>query len=230
MIHIEIWSDVTCPFCYIGRHSLHKALADFDEREKVEITWRSFELDPTIKGVYPGTLYDVLSKKYRLSPDEVPRMTEPVKRQGAELGLTFNFDQVIPANSHKAHEILHFAATQGKQDALKERLFQAFFTEGEVICDEKVLVKLAAEVGLDAQAVSNVLETQTYQKAVDNDISRARQLGITGVPFFLINQQFYLSGALPSAQFLQVLQQVQQKLATTASVKADDYSDVKGNC
>ncbi|MFO7263548.1 MAG: disulfide bond formation protein DsbA [Bacillaceae bacterium G1] len=206
---IEVWSDFVCPFCYIGKRRLEKALAQFPHREHVEVVFRSFELDPAAPNDPAEPVVTMLARKYRVSLDEAKRMTDSVAQQGAAEGLLLRFDTAVNANTFDAHRLLKFAATQGLEQAMAEKLFFAHFTASEHIGRRETLLRLAVEVGLKRSEVEQLLQDgDAFAEAVRSDERRARQLGIRGVPFFLINETYSLSGAQPTAVFAAALEQV----------------------
>ncbi|MEZ0166504.1 DsbA family oxidoreductase [Kineococcus sp. LSe6-4] len=208
---VEIWSDVVCPWCYIGKRRFESALRDFEHADDVEVVWRSFELDPTTETVHekadgPGDAHlRRLSAKFGRPVEEVAPMVAHVDETAAAEGLEFHQDVSVPANTVKAHQLLHLAAERGVQDAVKERLLRAHFTEGEPVGDEETLVRLVAQAGLDAEEARAVLTEDRYLAAVRADVAEARALGARGVPFFVVDRTYGISGAQPTEQFAQVL-------------------------
>lgn len=207
---IEIWSDVTCPFCYIGKREMETALKGLAFEADIEISWKSFELNPHATLIYDGSVYDYLGKKYRKTREEVLEMTTPIIQRGQTLGLNFQFDQVQPANSFDAHRVLKLAKQQGLDQAVKERLFHAYFSEGKIISDIDSLLELGLEVGLEKESLESVLHSDAFADEVRQDELEAQQLGIRGVPFFLFDQKYALSGAHPAKTFKEVLERVWQ--------------------
>lgn len=211
-MQVEIWSDVVCPWCHVGKRRFEQALARFAHRESVEVVWRSFELDPgaTSAGpgeeVRPGDYAERLGAKYGTSAADARRMVDTMTATAAAEDLDFRFDRAVRANTFDAHQVLHLAGARGVQDAVKERLLRAYFSEGEAVGDRAVLVRLAAEAGLPAQEVREALERQSYADAVRRDEAEARALGITGVPFFVVDRTYGVSGAQPAHVLLEVLQ------------------------
>ena len=203
---IEIWSDVVCPWCYIGKRRFEQALAQFPHRDTVTIRWRSFELDPSAPQQYTGTLNEMLAEKYETTPQQAARMNERVSGLAADEGLEYHLDQARPGNTFNAHRLLHFAAAHGAQEAATERLMRAYFTEGQAIGDAETLARLAAEAGLDADAARATLASEAYADEVRADEERAAQLGIHGVPFVAIDARYGVSGAQPTEVFLRALQ------------------------
>jgi predicted DsbA family dithiol-disulfide isomerase len=205
-VKVEIWSDVVCPWCYIGKRRFEAALERFAHREDVEVVWHSFELDPSAEQTgRPGGSTERLAAKYGLTLDAVRQMQQRVTDAAAGEGLDFHLDDAVPANTVDAHRVIHLAAREGKQDEMKERLLRAHFVEGEAVGEPDSLVRLAGEVGLDAAAVRALLSTDELTDAVRADEAEARALGITGVPFFVVDRRYGVSGAQPSEQLLEVL-------------------------
>jgi predicted DsbA family dithiol-disulfide isomerase len=203
-MRIDIWSDVVCPWCYIGKRRLEAALAEFPH--PVDVYWHSFELDPSAPVSREGSYEERLAEKYGVPVQEAAAMTARMTAAAAEDGLDFRFDLARPGNTFAAHQLLHLAAERGVQDALKERLLRATFTEGEPIADVDTLVRLGAEAGLDADEARAVLTDSRFADDVRADEEQARRLGISGVPFFVVDERYGVSGAQPAAVLRQVLQ------------------------
>src|ERR1019366_5512117 len=193
-LKVEIWSDVVCPWCYIGKRRFETALAGFAHRDDVEVVWRSFELDPnaprTQPGTQPGTLNDMLARKYGTTPTQAAAMNAKVTVEAAGEGLEYHLDQARPGNTFDAHRLLHLAADRGLQGALKERLMKAYFTEGLAVGDKDALVPIAVEVGLNEDEVRAVLTGDAYAGAARADEQRAAAFGIRGVPFVIIDEKY----------------------------------------
>jgi predicted DsbA family dithiol-disulfide isomerase len=204
---VEIWSDINCPFCYMGKRNMEKALAQFPQREEVEIIWKSFELDPNAEVDPKEDLYERLASKYGKTREWAEESSQNVTERAAALGLKYDLDRAIPTNSLDAHRLIHFAAQHGLQDEAKERLLAAYFTEGKHIGKHDTLKQIAAEIGLDAAVASKMLASDAFKEEVRKDERDAQQLGIRGVPFFVLNRKYGISGAQPSEVLLQALQQ-----------------------
>lgn len=196
-MRVEIWSDIVCPWCYIGKRRFEAALAGFEHRDEVEVLWRAFELDARAPGVHQGDYVERLAQKYRVPVADAQGMIDQMTAAAAGEGLAFRFDIARPGNTFDAHRLLHLAAAGGKQDALKERFLAATFAEGEAIGDADTLVRLAAEAGVDAGEARAVLASGAYADAVRADVARARAYDITGVPFFVVDETYGISGAQP---------------------------------
>lgn len=208
---IQIWSDFSCPFCYIGKHHLMSALDAFSGRESVEIIFRSFELDPNAPVSGNTNIHSHLSEKYDMSLHDAREMTTRITQQAKLAGLDFNFDYLIPANTFDAHRLLHFACDQGLSEPMAERLFKAYFTDSNNIADKGILIRLATEVGLDPERVNGVLFSDQYADKVRADEAFVRQLKITSVPFFIFDNKYAVSGAQPVSAFSDVLNKVQEE-------------------
>jgi predicted DsbA family dithiol-disulfide isomerase len=208
---IEIWSDIACPFCYIGKHRLQQALENFEHKDDIQIVWKSFQLDPTLPNTSSETLYEMLARKKGLTPADVRQMTAHAANMAAETGLALNFDIALPVNTFDAHRLLQMAKSQGLGAAAKERLFQAYFVEGKNIADHATLAALAPEIGLDAAEASAMLASDAMRNEVESDIYESRQLRVSSVPFFLFDEKYAVSGAQPVPVFANALKQAHQK-------------------
>jgi predicted DsbA family dithiol-disulfide isomerase len=204
-VKVEIWSDVVCPWCAVGKHRFEKALAGFAHRDEVEVSYHSFELDPDAPHEAEGDLHDYLATKYGMSREEAEARHRQMTAMAAEDGWDFHFDRARRGNTFDAHRLLHLAAERGVQDAVKERLFRGYFTEGEPIADHPTLVRLGGEAGLDADEAREVLASDRYADAVRADERQAQAYGITAVPFFVVDRKYGVAGAQPPEALLQVL-------------------------
>ncbi|MBL3686422.1 DsbA family oxidoreductase [Leucobacter zeae] len=210
-IRIDVWSDIACPWCYIGKHRFEAGLAAFREQHpetEVEIESHSFELAPDTPLDFSGSEIDFLVRHKGMPAPQVEQMLGQMTEMAAAEGIEFDFARVRHANTQRAHRVLHLAKAEGLQAEVQERLFRAYFAEGEDMSDPESLARLGAEVGLDPDAVRAALDDETYGAAVQQDITRARMLGISGVPFFLLEQQYGVSGAQSAEAFAGVLEQV----------------------
>jgi predicted DsbA family dithiol-disulfide isomerase len=206
MVLVEIWSDVMCPFCYIGKRKFEAALQSFEQRDSVQVTWRSFQLDPAVRFTPGRTLYEYLAERKGVTLEASRRMHARLTEAAAEVGLRYNFDSAIIANSFDAHRLTHLAREHGVQDKIEERLFAAYFTEGRNISDHDTLGSLGAEAGLDPAAVQQMLAGTRFAGEVRKEAREAESLGADGVPFFVFNRVFAVSGAQPSEIFLEALE------------------------
>jgi predicted DsbA family dithiol-disulfide isomerase len=206
-MQVEIWSDVVCPWCYIGKRRFEKALRRFAHADEVEVVWRSFELDPNAPIDGEIDLTARLAEKYGVSRAQAEAMTRRVTGIAADDGLRYRLDIARPGRTFDAHRLLHLAADRGVQDALKEALLAAYQTEGEPIADHEVLARVAVAAGLDEDEVRHVLAGDKYADDVRHDEREARELGITGVPFFVIDRRYGVGGAQSSDVLVQALEQ-----------------------
>lgn len=204
-MQVEIWSDIMCPFCYIGKRKFEQALQQFEGSDNVSIEWHSFQLDPSMQRS-DKDVYTYLAERKGQSLSWSKQMHKQVADTAAAVGLTYNFDKAVIANSFDAHRLIQFAKTKGKGDEAEEKLFSAYFTEGKDMSDHEVLAAIGEEIGLNRQEVLQVLEGNSYTQQVNADINEAQQLGVTGVPFFVFNRKYAVAGAQQPEVFTQVLQ------------------------
>ncbi len=223
-VKVEIWSDVMCPWCFIGKRRFEAALAQFEHADEVEVHWRSFELDPGAVSADatdgPDEYARRLAEKYGQGLDAARQMVATMTEAGATDGLDLRFDLAVRANTFDAHQVIHLAGLRGVQDAVKERLLLAYFTQGRAVGDHAVLVDLAVEAGLDRTEVDAVLRSQEHAGAVRAQEQEARDLGITGVPFFVVDRKYGVSGAQPPQALLGVLRQAWSERRPAALVPA----------
>jgi predicted DsbA family dithiol-disulfide isomerase len=202
---IEIWSDVVCPWCYIGKRRFETALGRFAHRDNVELVWRSFELDPDAPPIRSGDNAERLAAKYGMSHEQALASHERLTQLAAQEGLGFDFEKSRSGNTFDAHRLLHLARERGVQDDVKERLFRGYFTEGEAIGDTETLVRLVSDAGISAEEAQAVLSSDAYADDVRAEEIEARELGINGVPFFVVDRRYGVSGAQPADVLLEVL-------------------------
>ena len=208
---VEIWSDVMCPFCYIGKHQFEKALSDFEGQKNVEIIWRSFELNPNIQYQEGYSLTDYLSDIKGMDKEDVNRNFDRLTKQGLEFGINFRFDIAKVMNSRKAHKIIQAAKKQGLQNEIEEALFYAYFTEGKNLEDSEILAEIAKNSGINFTDISELLDSIELENAVNSDVYMAQQVGARGVPFFVFDDAYAISGAHGADTFLNVLRTVELK-------------------
>lgn len=212
---IEIWSDIACPWCFVGKRRFETALADFAHREELDIVWRSFELDPNAPPRQDRPHAELLASKYRMTTEKAQGMLDGMTATGAAEGIDFRFDRATSGNTFDAHRLIHFAASHDKRAAMVERLFSAYFSEGQAMSDHDTLVRLATEVGLDADETRTMLAGTSFADAVRADELRASQFGISGVPFFAIDEKYGISGAQPAAAITAALTEAWSERAAT---------------
>ncbi len=204
---VEIWSDIACPWCYVGKRRLEAALSEFEHKDQVTVTWRSFELDPTAPAAREKSGAEHLAEKYGTTVEKAREMEDGMAQTAKGDGLDFHFETLRGGNTFDAHRVLHLAHERGVQDATKERFMRAYLTEGELMSDHPTLARLAGEAGLDPEEVATVLASDRYADAVRADEQLAAGFGASAVPFFVVDRAIGASGAHPPEQLLQLLQQ-----------------------
>lgn len=213
ILRVDIWSDIACPRCYIGKRRFEEALAQFPHRDAVKVTWHSYQLDPSLPERYDGTEAEYLAQAKGMPAEQVEQMLGQVAEQAAGEGLEFDWDALVPANSMRAHHLLHLAAERGVDvSAVKDDLLSAHFERGQAISDVEVLVEIGGRHGLDAEAVRAAMDDDGIAAAVRGDIQTARSTGITGVPFYVLEDKYAISGAQPADLFGQALQKVWEEM------------------
>ncbi|WP_026549763.1 DsbA family oxidoreductase [Arthrobacter sp. Br18] len=202
---IEIFSDVKCPWCFVGKRRFEKALAAFPHRDQVNVTWRSFQLDPSLPDHYEGTEQQYLAERKGIPAEQVRRMWDNLVEQAAGEGLDFRFDDVVVGNSFTAHRFLHLAKSHGLGAEAKEAVLSAHFEQGEDTSDVDFLVTLGASIGLDEDEIRSTIGSDRFAEEVRRDMDEAGSLGVSGVPFFVIDRKYGISGAQPTAVFADAL-------------------------
>jgi predicted DsbA family dithiol-disulfide isomerase len=207
-ISVEVWSDIMCPFCYLGKRKFALALAEFESAPQVTVEWKSFQLAPHLKTDPSISIHDHLARAKSISVEEARAMNAHVERAGRAVGLEFRFDDIKVANTFNAHRLLHFAKKHSVQNDAAALLFEAYFTLGLNVDDRAVLCEIGEKAGIPAVEVADVMRSEAFSGEVKADIYEASALGVTGVPFFVFNRRYAVSGAREPAAFLQVLQKV----------------------
>lgn len=207
-MQVEIWSDVMCPFCYIGKRKFEAAMRAFPHGDSVEVIWKSFQLDPDLGRADGRSVNQYLAERKGWPLEQARTLNDRVARSARTVGLEYDFDKAVVANSFVAHRLVQLGKSRGKGDAVEEALFKAYFTDGRDISDPPTLVALGREAGLEAGEVETMLAGDAFSDAVRRDLLEARQVGVTGVPFFVFDRKYAVSGAQESAVFQQVLRQV----------------------
>jgi len=206
---IEVWSDFVCPFCYIGKRRLEMAIEQFPHKEQVEVEYKAFELDPNSPNYSGKSIHEMLANKYGMSIEQAKQSNEGIGKQAAAIGLIYNFDDMKYGNTFDAHRLAKLAKTKGKEHELTEKLLHAYFTESIDLGDVDALANIAEVVGIDRQeAIAVIQDKDTFANEVRGDEAIARQYGISGVPYFIINQKYAISGAQPTETFASALQKV----------------------
>ncbi|NIJ53274.1 DsbA family oxidoreductase [Dyadobacter arcticus] len=203
---VEIWSDVMCPFCYIGKRKFENALSQFPQKDQIQVEWKSFQLNPQMKTEPGKSINDYLAEVKGWAPDYAQKVNDHVTNLAAEVGLKYNMDEAVVANSFDAHRFVQFAKTKGLGDAAEEQLFKAYFTDGKDTSNHETLVELGSEIGLNASELIAVLQGTRFSEDVRNDIYEAQQVGARGVPFFVMDRKYAVSGAQQPETFLNALE------------------------
>lgn len=211
-MEVKIWSDVRCPFCYIGKRKFETALAAFAHKDEVKITWKSFELDPDLQTVADTNIYEYFSKAKGIPQEQAVDMFNNVTQVAAEVGLDFKLDQSVVANSFKAHRVIQLAKTLNLGDEIEEALFRIHFMEGKNIDDEQVLTETAKNIGISASAVQSLFNGDDFDAEVRIDQLEAQGIGIRGVPFFVFDDKYAVSGAQAPEIFLQTLEKAHESI------------------
>jgi len=225
---VEIWSDIACPWCYIGKRRFEAALEQFEHRDDVHVTWRSFELDPSAPAEREGDRAARLAEKYGMSVEQARSMEQQMTATAAAEGLDFRFDIARSGTTFDAHRVVHLAGTHGLQDQMKERLLRAYFSEGELMSDRDTLVRLAAEVGLDEDEVREALASGRYADEVRGDERTAGGFGISAVPTFVVDRSIGASGAHPPEALLELLRKGWENRSPVSVIAGGESCDVDG--
>ncbi len=204
---VEIWSDVMCPFCYIGKRKFEKALANFEHKDQVIVEWKSFQLNPNLETNPSKNTIEHLAESKGWTLDYAKQTTEHVSNIAKEQGLDFNFEKAVVANSFDAHRLLHLSKKYNLQNECEEKLFKAYFVEGKNTADHQVLTNIGLEIGLNQIDITELLKSNLYANEVNNDILQAQQIGVRGVPFFVFGNKYAVSGAQEPETFLGALKQ-----------------------
>jgi protein disulfide-isomerase len=208
---IEIWSDIVCPFCYIGKRHFESALKSFAHADEIEIEWKSYQLDPEMpKQTKKQNVYEYLAERKGISVENSKALHDNVKNMAKVAGLNYHFDKAVVANSFDAHRLIQLAKTKGLGDAAEEALFYAYFCAGKDIADKESLLAIGKEIGLEENAVKDMLNSDQFSEQVDQDIYESQQVGLGGVPHFVIDDRFSISGAQPVSVFLNALEKAYQ--------------------
>ena len=230
---VDIWSDVRCPFCYIGKHKFEKALQKFPQKDRIEVVWHSFELDPYIKTDAGKSIYDHLAENKGISRQQAEQMVTYSTRIAEEAGLKFNQERSVVANSFNAHRLIQFAKTKGLGDKAEEELFKAYFEGGKNIDDQATLAQIGVSIGLDNKVLAGVLSSGIFEKEVREDEDEAQRIGIHGVPFFIFDQKYAVSGAQSPEVFSGALEQSwneYEKSQNLVILEEGKSCTVDGNC
>jgi predicted DsbA family dithiol-disulfide isomerase len=210
---VDVWSDVVCPWCFVGKRRLEAALATLPWRDAVDVRWHAFELDPSAPATATGSYVERLARKYQLPTAEAQRMIDRMVGVGQEDGIVFDFARARAGNTFDAHRLLHHAALEGRQEALAEGLFRGYFSEGAAVSDKETLLRLGEAAGLDGERARAVLYGDAYAEAVRADERQAATLGVRGVPFFVVDGRYGISGAQPAELLREALERAWSEAA-----------------
>lgn len=232
---INIWSDVRCPFCYIAKKKFDEALSQFEHKDEVEVTWKSYELDPEMKTAPSISTLDYLASNKRMPTEQVKQIFSQAKQMGKEVGIELNMEDSIPANSKNAHRLTHLANSKSTEmgNQMIESLFKAHFSDAKNIDDKDVLLAVGLEVGLEENEVKDLLESDAFAYEVRQDQMEAGNTGVRGVPFFVMHKKFAVSGAQPTEAFLEALQKswhYYKQDEQPIQIISGNTCDVDGNC
>lgn len=232
---VEIWSDVMCPFCYIGKRKFEAAIAQFPQRDSIEVVWKSFQLQPDLKTDPTKNTVEHLAQSKGWTMEYTRQAVAHVVNMAKEVGLVYNFDKAVVANSFDAHRLSHYATTKGKGDEMEEQLFKAYFVDGKNTADHATLTQLATSIGLPEAEIKQVLAGNQFANEVQQHIYEASQIGVNGVPFFVFNDKYAVSGAQDSRVFLETLQKSFTEWQNTATnktmqIKEGAVCTPKGEC
>ncbi len=224
---IEIWSDFACPFCYIGKKRFEAALNQFKHKDQVEVIYKAYQLNPNAPKYMSGSAYETFSKSHHMTIEQAKQRFEMISEHAKTVGLNFNYDRIQMTNTLDAHQLLKWANDHGKANLMMERLMAAYFTEGKNISDLNVLLEISADLGLDRKSAFQMLSDGHYKEAVERDQIEAREIGVQGVPFFVINRTYGVSGAQESTYFVKALEQIYheeqiQVMTTQNNAMCDD--------
>lgn len=233
---IEIWSDIMCPFCYIGKRNFETALSQFANKEQVEVEWKSFQLDPTIPEVpnYQEDMYMFVADRKGFNYEQSKKMHQDLVQYAKSIGLEYNFDKALVTNSLKGHRLIQFAKTKGLGGKAEERLFSAYFKEGKNLSDAAILIELGKEIGLTETEVNEALTDSLYIQKVERDGKEAQALGARGVPFFVLNRKYAIAGAQQPNDILKTLEKSfsewQKGNSNALKIQDGHVCEPKGDC
>lgn len=230
---VEIWSDFACPFCYIGKKRFEKALNNFKHSDQVEVTYKAYQLNPTAPKEMQGTAYESFAKGHGTTPEKAKEKFAMFTANAKTVGLEYNYDIIQMTNTFDAHRVAKYANTVNLEHKLTDRFMKAYFTEGKNLADYPTLIKLATEIGLNEKDVKRVLEENDYADLVKEQMTEGRQIGVRGVPFFVLSRKYGVSGAQQQDYFEQALQQLwdeeqKDKLSSIGKSKQGEYCDDEG--
>ncbi|MFS1516276.1 DsbA family oxidoreductase [Bacillus sp. SM2101] len=225
---IEVYSDFVCPFCYIGKRHLEDALERTSLKNIADVSYKSFELDPNSPRDTNLSIHEIIANKYGVSIEQAKQNNEGIRKRAEEVGLDFRFENMLPTNTFEAHRLAKYASVVGKEEELTEKLLKAYFTDSKHIGDHSTLLDIAEDVGLDREQAKSVLESEQYKDEVRSDESEARSIGVQGVPFFVINDKYAISGAQPTEVFVGALEKVLEEEKQSSKLTSLNTENAKG--
>lgn len=220
-MNIEIWSDFACPFCYIGKKRFEKALARFPHKEDVNVVYKAYQLNPNAPKIMVGSAYESFAKGHGTSVEQAKQRFAMFTQNAKTVGLEYNYDIIQMTNTFDAHRLAKWAASIGYEETLTERFMRAYFTEGKNLADHSTLLQLVAELGLDSNMAANVLNSSQFSDEVKAQMTESKQIGVQGVPFFVVNRKYGISGAQSEDYFYGALEQIWNE-QHNANVFGDD--------
>lgn len=234
-VKVEIWTDVMCPFCYIGKRKFEAGLAGFAHKDKVEVVWKSYQLNPDLKTDASVSLHAYMAGRKGVSMEEAAAMSEGAMQKATTVGLNYNMDKVIPANTLKAHQFAHFAKKHGVQSSAEELLFRSYFIDGKNVDNVSTLLQLVEELGLSAEEFKLAMDKQCYLADVKADMEEAKELGIRMIPHFMVNRKYVVSGSYDSQTFTDILTKAydegkQSSSPSTIETFNGESCTTDGNC
>lgn len=229
-MRVDIWFDYACPFCYIGKRRLEAAIAEFIYKDQIEIHFHSYQLQPDAPKSSNSNIHELIAAKYGTTVDHARKMNEHISEQASDEGIIFRFDSMIPTNTTDAHRLTHYAKEYGKSEQMTERILKAYFSESLHIGDRATLLELANEIGLPGHEVLDVLNTEQYKQQVNEDIQIAEQIGVKGVPLFVFNNKYAISGAQSTETLKEVLQDVWEEEYDMALMTASNKQHANEFC
>lgn len=230
IMKVEIWSDIICPFCYIGKRKFESALQDFGSKETVEIVWRSFQLDPQLKHLPQQSVHEYLAVRKGVSTAEGKAMNDTMTAAARDVGLLYDLDHAVVNNTLNAHRLSHLAGKFGLQNEIEEALFAAYFIKGQDVGEYKVLIEIGKDAGLKEADIKKMYETDEFVEEVEADMERAKILGVQGVPFYVFNNKYTVSGAQSVTVFKEALQQISNEEKLLQRDAPEGFCTPEGIC
>jgi predicted DsbA family dithiol-disulfide isomerase len=229
-MHIELWSDFACPFCYIGKRRFEAALEAFEHKDEVKVTYMAYQLNPDAPTIMTKNAYETFASSHHMTPDQAKQRFDMFTKNAKTVGLEYNYDIIQMTNTFDAHRLAKWAATKGLEPAITERFMKAYFTEGKNLAEAKTLSDLALEVGLDRDEALEILGSDAYKDTVRSQIAEGHRVGVQGVPFFVLDRTYGVSGAQQTEYFLQALRTIHAEQLKKAPVPLEGQADEDAAC